>query len=94
MHFSTRQLKNSKKETSYILCNTTVIYPFLLLATEMRFIRIHTSSITGDSLANWEEDEEWGSNGPVVNEPFPKPVAKREMGPEPLHASACRGKFC
>ena len=53
----------------------------------------YTSSICGDSLANWEEDEELGNNVPV-NEPFPKPVAKREVGPEPLQASACIAKFC
>lgn len=52
-----------------------------------------TSSISGDSLANWEEDEELGSNDPV-KEPLVKPFMKREVGPEPLQASVCKAKFC
>lgn len=55
--------------------------------------RCDTSSISGDSLANWEEDDELGSTDPV-NEPLAKPVMKREVGPEPLQASACKAKFC
>lgn len=53
----------------------------------------HTSSISGESLANWEEDEEWGIKEPV-KDPFPKPVIKRDVGPDPLQASACGPKFC
>ena len=52
-----------------------------------------TSSMSGDSLTNWEEDEEWGISDPV-SEPLPKPVTKREVGAEPLQASACTAKFC
>lgn len=45
------------------------------------------------SLASWEEDDELGSREPV-NEPFAKPVMKREVDPEPLQVSAGRAKFC
>ncbi|KAF2325494.1 hypothetical protein GH714_029541 [Hevea brasiliensis] len=50
-------------------------------------------SISGDSLANCDEDEEVGSSDPV-NAPLPKPATKTEVGPEPLQASACIAKFC
>lgn len=53
----------------------------------------NTSSTGGDSLTNWEEEEEWGSSE-LVNEPLLKLLTKREVGPEPLHASACTAKFC
>lgn len=52
-----------------------------------------TSSNSGDSLASWEDDEELGNSDPV-NEPLPNPLTNREVGPEPLLASACKAKFC
>lgn len=45
------------------------------------------------SLANWVEEDEVGNNDPV-SEPLAKPLMKREVGPEPLQASACKAKFC
>lgn len=52
-----------------------------------------TSSISGDSFANWEEEAELGIIEPV-NEPLFRPAMKREVGAQPLQASACKAKFC
>ena len=57
------------------------------------YLSQNTSSISGESLTNWEDDEELGSSVPD-NEPLLKPVTKREVGSDPLQALAGRAKFC
>lgn len=47
----------------------------------------------GDSLANWEDEEELGRSEPV-NGPLPRPEMKREDGAVALQASACKAKLC
>lgn len=49
----------------------------------------HTSSIRGESLFSWVEEDELGKMVPL-----PKLDTKTDVGTEPLQASFWRAKFC
>lgn len=53
----------------------------------------NTSSITGESLFNWDDEEEFAILDPV-REPLPKLVMKYEVGADPLHVSVWSDIFC
>lgn len=57
---------------------------------EQRFA-FSTSSIIGDSLANWEEEAELGSSVPFI---APLPAMNSAGCAVPLQLSACMAKFC
>jgi hypothetical protein len=58
-----------------------------------RCVRLLTSSIKGESLASWEEDDEWGIME-FVKQPLSRPEMKYEVGADPLQTSVWIDKLC